>query len=106
VTASTFARVIPVRPRLVPVLAPRPRPATRPVPVLAARRPRPAVPVVGGLVAVEWDEFRGVYVAVCDRCCESLDALHLDQAHEWAEGHCCDPELAALLAEVLDRRAA
>jgi hypothetical protein len=57
-------------------------------------------------VDVEWDEFRGLHVAVCDRCCETLDALHLEQAHEWAEAHHCDPELAALLAEVLNRRAA
>jgi hypothetical protein len=86
------------------VISLRPRPRPRPVPF--ARRSRPAVPVLGGPVAVEWDECRGLDVAVCDGCCETLDALSLDQAHEWAEGHRCDPELAALLAEVLTRRAA
>jgi hypothetical protein len=98
------ADVISLRP--VPVLVPRP--GGRPVLVPSARRtPRPVpVPVLGGPVTVEWDEYRGVYAAVCDRCCESLDAVRLDHAHEWAEAHRCDPELAALLAEVLTRRAA
>ena len=93
------ADVISLRPRLVPV----PRRRTRPVLVPAAFRARPAV--LGGPV-VEWDEYRGVHVAVCDRCCETLDAVRLDQAHQWADTHDCDPELAALLAEVLTRRAA
>jgi hypothetical protein len=88
-------------PRPVPVLRPVPRRTgpSRPVPS------RPRVPVPAGPV-VEWDTFRGLHAAVCGRCCESLDALTVEQAHQWAENHRCDPELAALLAEVLNRRVA
>jgi hypothetical protein len=84
------ARVIPIRPR--PSLAPspsRPRPS-RPVPV----RPR---------VALEWDGVRGVYVAVCRCCCDTLTTQRLDQAHDWADTHTCDPELAELLTAITRR---
>jgi hypothetical protein len=82
------AKIIPLRPR--------------------AARAVPARPVLAqdGPVSVEWDEGRGMYVAVCERCTENLTTERLDQAHDWADEHHCDPELAALLTEVLDRRAA
>jgi hypothetical protein len=75
---------------------------------------RPAVPArpvrpgsaPDGLVSVEWDEGRGMYVAVCRRCMEWLFTESFEQAHAWSDEHRCNPELAALLAEVLDRRAA
>jgi hypothetical protein len=56
--------------------------------------------------AVEWDEGRQMYVAACDRCTEAVFIERLDQAHEWADEHRCDPELVALLTAVLHRRAA
>jgi hypothetical protein len=59
-----------------------------------------------GPVSVDWDEGRQMYIAVCERCAETLLTARLDQAHDWADEHRCDPELVALLAEVLDRRAA
>ncbi|MGH3344797.1 MAG: hypothetical protein ACRDPK_18385 [Carbonactinosporaceae bacterium] len=76
-------------------------------PVLPGR-PRPRRPVLGsdGSVLLEWDEGRGLHVAVCDRCTETASSERLDQAHEWAEEHRCDPELADLLARVLDQKAA
>jgi hypothetical protein len=72
---------------------------TDPTPFRPARRPgRPAARPVPVLVSVEWDEGRGMYLAACNRCCESA-TLHLhDDADAWAETHRCDPELAALLA--------
>jgi hypothetical protein len=92
------ARVIPIRPRIRPGSSRAPSPSrpgvSRPVPV------RPAV-------AVEWDGVRGVYIAVCHRCCESLTTERFDQAHDWADTHTCDPELAALLTDITRvRRAA
>jgi hypothetical protein len=54
-------------------------------------------------VQVEWDGVRGLYVSVCGRCCESFTTVRFDQAHEWADTHTCDPELAALLADVTRR---
>jgi hypothetical protein len=80
------AKIVPLRPR--------------------AARPVPTRPDQDGPVSVEWDEGRATYVAVCERCTETLVTERLDQAHDWADQHHCDPELAALLAEVLDRRAA
>ncbi len=70
------------------------------------RRPRPTARP--GLVplSVEWDEGRGLYVLACDRCCESATMYWLEDTDEWAETHRCDPELAALLAVVLDQVAA
>jgi hypothetical protein len=77
------AKIVPLRPHLVP-----------------------ARPGQDGPVSVEWDEGRRMYVAVCQRCTETLVTERFDQAHGWADEHHCDPELVALLAEVLDRRAA
>ena len=77
------AKIVPLRPRIVP-----------------------ARPSQDRSVSVEWDEGRGTYVAVCERCTETLATERLAQAHGWADEHHCDPELAALLAEVIDRRAA
>ena len=59
------------------------------------------VPPTAVLVSVEWDDARGLYLAACERCCESATTHHLDEADAWAEDHRCDPELAALLATVL-----
>jgi len=74
------------------------------------RRPRPAARPTGrpGIVPlfVEWDEGRGLYVVVCERCCDSATMYLLEEADEWAETHRCDSELAALLATVLDQVAA
>jgi hypothetical protein len=80
------AKIVPLRPR--------------------AARAVPTRPDQDGPVSVEWDDGRATYVVVCERCTESLITERLDQAHNWADEHRCDPELAALLAEVIDRRAA
>jgi hypothetical protein len=48
-------------------------------------------------VSVEWDGVRGLHVAVCGRCCETFTTARYGQAHDWADTHACDPELAALL---------
>lgn len=73
-----------------------------PVPYLVPVRPDPSPPVLvpDAPVTVEWDPTRSVYAAVCHRCLDQVDAFVLADAHEWATGHDCDPELAALLAEV------
>lgn len=57
-------------------------------------------------VTVEWDSIEEVYNAICVRCTEGLSTPRLDLAHNWAETHRCDPELAALLAAVTRRTAA
>jgi hypothetical protein len=49
---------------------------------------------------VEWDPIAGVWDAVCARCLDGISTPRLDEAHEWAEEHHCDPELAALLASI------
>jgi hypothetical protein len=51
-------------------------------------------------VSVEWDEGRELYLVTCYRCTETALPARLDEAEELAEIHRCDPELAALLAEV------
>jgi hypothetical protein len=77
---------------------------------LPLHRPRPAARPTGrpGIlpVSVEWDEGRDLYVVICDRCCEAATMYRLEDADGWAETHHCDPELAALLATVLDQVAA
>ncbi|GAB2824520.1 hypothetical protein GCM10027176_31290 [Actinoallomurus bryophytorum] len=90
----TQAKIIKLRPAVL----------DRPVPRVA----RPARPPYGedGPVSVEWEEGRGLYVVVCNRCMEWLYTERFEQAHGWADEHHCDPELATLLAEVLGRRAA
>ncbi|WP_206700077.1 hypothetical protein [Actinomadura sp. RB99] len=57
-------------------------------------------------VGVEWDEFRSLHVARCQRCAESYASASSVEVDEWADNHTCDPELAALLALVTTRRAA
>jgi hypothetical protein len=69
-------------------------------------RPVRSVTAPDGLVSVEWDQGRGMYVSVCRRCLEWLFTESFEQAHAWSDEHHCDPELAALLTEVLDQRAA
>jgi hypothetical protein len=65
-----------------------------------------ARPGQDGPVPVEWDEGRGMYVAACPRCTDTLLSERIDQAHEWADEHRCDSDLIALLTEVLDGWAA
>lgn len=57
-------------------------------------------------VGVEWDEFRSLHIARCQRCADSFASPSPSDADEWADTHRCDPELAALLAFVTARRAA
>jgi hypothetical protein len=85
-------RVIPLRPSPSP--SPSPTPSRPPSP----SRPGSSLPVPP--VRVEWDGVRGLYIAACGRCCETFTTDRLDQAHEWAETHTCDPELADLLADI------
>ncbi|MCO5993000.1 hypothetical protein [Actinoallomurus rhizosphaericola] len=58
-------------------------------------------------VRVTFDDTRGVHVAACARCAETESAYTdgLGWLLDWAEAHCCDGELAALLA-ACDQRAA
>jgi hypothetical protein len=74
-------------------------------PAVPARPVRPGS-IPDGPVSVEWDEGRGMYVAVCRRCMEWMFTERFEQAHVWGDEHRCDAELAALLAEVLGPRAA
>ncbi|MBT2206849.1 hypothetical protein [Actinomadura sp. NEAU-AAG7] len=87
----------------------RPRPA----------RPRPRFAVVPSSsrsasvsswdvwpVGVEWDEFRSLHIARCQRCADSFASASWAQVDRWADTHRCDAELAALLALVTERRAA
>jgi hypothetical protein len=57
-------------------------------------------------VGVEWDEFRSLHLARCQRCAESFASSSCGEADDWADAHQCDAELAALLALVDTRRAA
>lgn len=72
--------------------------------IIKLRPARPAL-VPDGPVSVEWDDTRGLYVAVCARCTETLTSERLDQADEFADEHRCDPELAALLVLIGQRAA-
>ncbi|MCP9952915.1 hypothetical protein [Actinomadura madurae] len=57
-------------------------------------------------VGVEWDEFRSLHIARCQRCADSFASSSSTEADDWADTHHCDPEMAALLALVDTRRAA
>ncbi|CND87031.1 Uncharacterised protein [Mycobacterium tuberculosis] len=57
-------------------------------------------------VGVEWDEFRSLHVARCQRCADSFASPSCGEVDDWADTHRCDAELAALLALVDVRRAA
>ncbi|URM98397.1 hypothetical protein LUW76_30885 [Actinomadura madurae] len=57
-------------------------------------------------VGVEWDEFRSLHIARCQRCAESFASSSAAEADQWADTHHCDPEMVALLALVDTRRAA
>ena len=53
-------------------------------PAVPARPARP-VPAPDGPVSVEWDEGRGLYVAVCRRCMRmAATPTGFEQAHDWA----------------------
>ncbi|MFI0406116.1 hypothetical protein [Actinomadura sp. 3N508] len=57
-------------------------------------------------VGVEWDEFRSLHIARCQRCADSFTSSRTGEVDDWADTHRCDPELAALLALITVRRAA
>ncbi|WP_152563791.1 hypothetical protein [Actinomadura welshii] len=57
-------------------------------------------------IGVEWDEFRSLHVARCQRCADSFASSSSTETDDWADTHLCDPEMAALLALVDTRRAA
>lgn len=89
----------------VRVLRPRPRPRFAVVPA-----PSSPSSVVSSWdvwpVGVEWDEFRSLHVARCQRCAESFASSSCGEVDAWADIHRCDAEVAALLALVDVRRAA
>lgn len=97
------ARALRPRPRFVAV----PSPSS---PSSASSSGSSRLPVVSSWdvwpVGVEWDEFRSLHVARCQRCAESFASSRSGEVDDWADTHTCDPELAALLALVTDRRAA
>jgi hypothetical protein len=84
---------------------PHPRPRRRPARVPARPAPSSTVPTPDGPVSVEWDEGRELYVVACHRCTETVLATRLDEAEELADIHRCDPELAALLADITGKAA-
>jgi hypothetical protein len=55
---------------------------------------------------VEWDGTRGLHIATCPRCADTMTARSAGRAYGWAEDHECDPELAALLADICGGAAA
>ncbi|MFA1546783.1 hypothetical protein [Actinomadura chokoriensis] len=57
-------------------------------------------------VGVEWDDFRSLHLARCQHCADSFASSSCGKVDTWANTHRCDPELAALLALVDNRRAA
>ncbi|TDC57925.1 hypothetical protein E1281_03180 [Actinomadura sp. KC345] len=57
-------------------------------------------------VGVEWDQYRSLHIARCQRCADSFTSSRPGLVDDWADTHHCDPELAALLALVTNRRAA
>ncbi|NVI88883.1 hypothetical protein [Actinomadura sp. BRA 177] len=57
-------------------------------------------------VGVEWDEFRSLHIARCQRCAESFASSCCGEVDDWADAHRCDVELAALLAFITSGRAA
>lgn len=93
------------------VLRPRPRPrfVAVPSPFSSSSSGSSRLPVSSWdvwPVGVEWDEFRSLHIARCQRCADSFASSRCGEADDWADTHTCDPELAALLALVTDRRAA
>ncbi|MDA8368656.1 MAG: hypothetical protein M0026_02160 [Nocardiopsaceae bacterium] len=57
-------------------------------------------------VGVQWDEFRSLHIARCQRCAEVFTSPRPGPVDAWADTHTCDEELAALLALIDTRRAA
>ncbi|SEG91072.1 hypothetical protein SAMN04489712_12828 [Thermomonospora echinospora] len=101
-------RVIVLRPRRLtrPPVRPRPVPARpRPVPIRPFPSRRVGSSVLVGPV-VEWDGVRGLHIATCDRCADTMTAVSAGRAYRWVEDHECDPELAALLANLTGGTAA
>ncbi|XRQ08897.1 hypothetical protein ACN3XK_72515 [Actinomadura welshii] len=96
-------------------LRPRPRPRFVAVPSSASSPSSSSsglsrLPVVSSWdvwpVGVEWDEFRSLHVARCQRCADSFASSSCGEVDDWADTHTCDPALAALLALVTSGRAA
>lgn len=94
------AKVIPLRPRSVPVPSARPR--------SERSLPSSSWPSMQDGVRVTIDDTRGVHVAVCDRCTDNQSAYSDSLAWllEWADTHRCDRELVSLLASICGQGAA
>ncbi|MFI0370399.1 hypothetical protein ACH35V_21230 [Actinomadura sp. 1N219] len=97
---ATRVHVLRPRPRFVAVPSPSSGPSSR------SSRPSPVSSWDVWPVGVEWDEFRSLHLARCQRCADSFTSSRAAEVDEWADTHRCDAELAALLALVTDRRAA
>ena len=101
-------RVLRPRPRFVAVPAPSSPSPSSPSGSSSAGSSRP--PVVSSWdvwpVGVEWDEFRSLHLARCQRCADSFASSRCSEVDDWADTHHCDPEMTALLALVDTRRAA
>ncbi|MBC6462417.1 hypothetical protein [Actinomadura sp. HBU206391] len=82
------------------VIALRPRPRRVPTRPSPSPSPSSVVPGLDERVSVEWDEARELYVVACRRCTETVLSNRLEEGEELAEAHRCDPELAALLADI------
>ncbi|WP_157407782.1 hypothetical protein [Actinomadura atramentaria] len=95
------ARVLALRPLLVPARRTRTSAASRRT-SRTSPETSPSVP----WVRVERDDVRGLHVARCERCAEFFASSRPDEAEDWADAHRCDPELAALLADPAAWRAA
>ncbi|GGU92192.1 hypothetical protein GCM10010182_04210 [Actinomadura cremea] len=89
---------------LRPAPGPRPRPRRRlvPVPVSPSLLSSPS----SSVVRVGWDEWRGLHIAACARCAESLASSLPGDVDDWADTHRCDAERAELLAEICETRRA
>jgi hypothetical protein len=94
----------------VRVLRPRPRPRFVAVPSPSSSSSSGSLSVVSSWdvwpVGVEWDEFRSLHLARCQRCADSFASSSCGEVDDWADTHRCDAELAALLVLVDTRRAA
>ena len=94
------ARVRALRPR------PRPRFVTVPSPSSTPCRSASVSSWDVWPVGVEFDEFRSLHIARCQHCADSFTSSRPGDVDGWGDAHRCDPEMAALLALVTDRRAA
>ena len=104
------ARVRALRPRPRPRFVAVPAPSSPSSPSGSSSSTSSRPPVVSSWdvwpVGVEWDEFRSLHVARCQRCADSFASPSCGEVDDWADTHHCDPEMATLLALVTARRAA